>query len=563
MKKLLSINSKTAITILVSIVVFTHLTYIFNDFIWLDHIDIESQNAIVTPSQYVQAFVRQYSQTGFYRPVLTLFHSFDYLIYGQWPTGFHFTNLLLHTLVCILIYKLIMVLFKSTPFAAMIGALFHGIHPVNSLTVAAISYRTDEIALLFTLITVWYFIKFKETEKFKYAWISTITFFLGMGAKEITVYWVPILIIVFLFSRYRKSLYSRNNLILLSLYTLGFIFYAILRSRSLPGLWQVSHLQFNPLTSFFTAIDSIGKLVFEYLLFPFPHTISDTIVIKNSFTVFSTLGVVGLIASLYYSNKFKNHPWIPYLIALFLLSLLPASNIVPLPRYISPHYLYFTTCIVSITIGFLLNNDNNLIKRKYILFGIFTWLAVAAFNTFLEGNYYKNDYSLFSYQTKKDPDFREGHFYLADHYLSENKLDNAEKELKLSLNYKKEKVSYVDENAAKINLAGIYLFQEKPDKAEKLLKEVLESPVRKVNPYVVYNLALSLYAQKKYEPLMQLYSEKKYNQNLPVEAYLLLADAHSKTGNKDTAKEILNLYKDQIKTEKQRNLYQLILNQTN
>src|SRR5690606_17967524 len=86
----------------------------------------------------------------------------DHTLYGLNPTGWHLTNILLHALATILLYHLIRRLITLTPpptpaytnLAALAGAAFWAVHPVQTEVVAWIKSRDDLMATAFFFATL-------------------------------------------------------------------------------------------------------------------------------------------------------------------------------------------------------------------------------------------------------------------------------------------------------------------------------------------------------------------------------------------------------------------------
>ncbi len=72
------------------------------------------------------------------------------------PTGYHVTNLLLHIASALLVWAVLKRL--RVPGAFFAGLLF-AVHPVNVESVAWISQRKDLLALVFFLISIFWYAK--------------------------------------------------------------------------------------------------------------------------------------------------------------------------------------------------------------------------------------------------------------------------------------------------------------------------------------------------------------------------------------------------------------------
>jgi protein O-mannosyl-transferase len=91
----------------------------------------------------------------YYRPLVTLSYTVDYLLHGENPAGFHLTNVVWHLVVCALVFAGARAR-ASTAVAAVVTVVF-GLLPRLAECVAWIAGRTDPMAAAFTLggVLVW------------------------------------------------------------------------------------------------------------------------------------------------------------------------------------------------------------------------------------------------------------------------------------------------------------------------------------------------------------------------------------------------------------------------
>ena len=89
--------------------------------------------------------------TGYYRPLVNIFYTLDYKIWGMNPSGFRVTNLILHLLTCIMLYQLLRKMLGGSLIPFSVTLLF-GLHPVNTESVAWITSRNNILVKLVSLI---------------------------------------------------------------------------------------------------------------------------------------------------------------------------------------------------------------------------------------------------------------------------------------------------------------------------------------------------------------------------------------------------------------------------
>jgi hypothetical protein len=120
-------------------------------FIWDDHLLIEGQasrplsDVISTP--YWRRADLGLATGAYHRPVTELTWALDRAVYGAGPAGFHVTNVLIHLIVCALLFFLCRAAGAPPPHAAFAAAIF-GVTPRLLESIGCASGRTDPLATL-------------------------------------------------------------------------------------------------------------------------------------------------------------------------------------------------------------------------------------------------------------------------------------------------------------------------------------------------------------------------------------------------------------------------------
>lgn len=108
---------------------------------------------------------------GPYQPLSWMTFALDYLLWGMNPTGYHLTNLLLHTLNAVIFYFLAFRLLgltfpklleegeKSLYISAAFAGLLFAVHPLRVESVAWATERRDVLSGLFYLLTILWYLK--------------------------------------------------------------------------------------------------------------------------------------------------------------------------------------------------------------------------------------------------------------------------------------------------------------------------------------------------------------------------------------------------------------------
>lgn len=155
---------------------------------------------------------------NYWHPLTILSYAFDYAIWGQNPSGYHLTNVLLHTantlIVFSLSYRLVLCLkhYKGSIeqlalIAALITATFFGIHPINVETVAWVSGRKDVLCTLFFLISIFFYLRFTDLtpQRQIYYTLSIFSFALSLMSKPMAVSLPLVLLLIDAFPLNRFS----------------------------------------------------------------------------------------------------------------------------------------------------------------------------------------------------------------------------------------------------------------------------------------------------------------------------------------------------------------------
>lgn len=140
-----------------------------NDFVWDDRALILMDKTIKDLHNIPRAFSRDFFdftqeedvKYGYYRPLVTISYMIDYAVWGENPFGFHLTNLLIHIVCSILVFRLFMSLGLPRRLAFLGGVIF-GVHPIHTESVSWISGRTDLFCCLFLLMSLSTYIAYRQ-----------------------------------------------------------------------------------------------------------------------------------------------------------------------------------------------------------------------------------------------------------------------------------------------------------------------------------------------------------------------------------------------------------------
>jgi tetratricopeptide (TPR) repeat protein len=127
-----------------------------------------------------------------YWPITWTSYWLEHKLWGLAPAGYHITNILIHIACALLIWRILIQLNIPAAFAA---ALIFAVHPVNVESVAWIAQRKTVLAMLFFLLSLFYYLRFDQTGKRVFYVLSVTLFILAMLSKG-SVVGLPIVILL-------------------------------------------------------------------------------------------------------------------------------------------------------------------------------------------------------------------------------------------------------------------------------------------------------------------------------------------------------------------------------
>lgn len=480
---------------LLSIVFFSllvHSTYIANGFVWLDHGDLEMGRAVVPLDQIGRALFARFGETGFYRPVVTFSFSLDRALYGAWSPGFHLTNVILHLLVTAATYSFVRSFFRLPRQPALWAALIVAVHPLSWLPVGAIAYRPELLATLFSLLAlVCYAAARHETGSRRAAWVCVAALGAALLSKEAAVVWFVGSVVVWEWTHWRERAEVRGlaqqKLLIGSLLAVLTLYFA-LRHRAVGGGWHLAAPDLTLNEAVGTRLAVLGERMLEWVR-PLVPSLSDAVTPTRVLDLSALLPLCAILALTRFAWRRGSEM---RLICLFLgVALFPAGNVVPLPRFSSPHYGYFAAIGVAAAAGWWLRPGTRVLDRRLRTALAVAWIAIAAGATFQGGFAFRDDETLFAPQVASDPHFREGHFYLGYRaHQVDGDLVAAAEAYGAALDAPASVLAYVDLPSLYVNYAAVRYGQGRYHEAEELLHEAQSIASHRLRFLILYQRAL-------------------------------------------------------------------------
>lgn len=522
---------------IISISLFVYLNALENGFVWDDMVLIVDNEGIKKWSYLWKNFASDFFDTtedliefkyGYYRPIISLSYMVDYAIWGLKPGGFHFSNIIFHSISSILVFLILNSIFKNRC-TAFLASLLFACHPIHTESVTWISGRTDVVAGMFFLSAFYLYqkaikppsvLRFVEkkwqtgnmpditsrshntppceeggggglemfrwfSKQGKIFYVCSVTLFaIAMLCKEM-VATLPLLIIAYTyyFPDWKHKKRFKISLLLSIPYFLVLIFYSVIRFVVLkistivnPGGEEMRGLYPTILSFIKTIVFYLFKLAYPLHLSAYiqnPMSFS----VKEPLVVLSILFVIALVFCIVWLRK--RWACMSFLILFYLVTLLPLSNFIRISApwdmgfVMAERFLYIpsvgfcglTAALVS-SLWKIRINTSSILKYSAISL-IMVLLIFYSTQTLLRNKDWVNEKTFFLETLKDTPDAALLYHALGNVYVREQNYDRA-----LAL-YKKSLALYPFYHAAYNNIGTIYSKFGLYDQAIAAFKEAI------------------------------------------------------------------------------------------
>jgi len=427
--------------------------------------------------------------SNYWRPTFTAWNILNFRLFGAEPFGWHVTNILLHSGVCVLAFGL----FRRWKISAVIAfavCLIFAVHPVHAESIAWISGSPDLLFSLAFLASLWFAQNYSASRDTKDLVIAAVFYALALGAKEIGILCFPIFYFVIADKNEDQKPGSNN----LPLFVFGGIAagYFLLRLAVLGAVSRPPEHAAGFAESILSA-PAIFVFYLKQIVFPVTLSINYPLVPIDAIGVGSFIVplIVSLIAfaAIVYAALKERIAAIGALI--FFLPLLPAmyAGAFTPEQIVHDRYLYlpllgFLMVIFTFAAKYLSS------RSLMIAAGIIT--LVFGFQTVIYDQTFQDNTTLWANAVSVD-----GSSYSSGQYgnalLTNGRYSDAVEAFTASLNSAERPLSYLGRGQAFAQL-------KKYSEAEADLKKVITVPLENIDVYALYQA---------YESLGLVYSEQK------------------------------------------------------
>jgi tetratricopeptide (TPR) repeat protein len=151
-------------------------------YIWDDDVYVTENKLLTAPDGLSRIWFSLDSPSQYFPLVYTSFR-LEHALWGLHPAGYHWVNILLHTVNALLVWRLLGLL--RVPGAWLAAAIF-ALHPVHVESVAWITERKNVLMGLFFLLALLAWIKFVETsasQRWRYYGLALLLYALALFSK--------------------------------------------------------------------------------------------------------------------------------------------------------------------------------------------------------------------------------------------------------------------------------------------------------------------------------------------------------------------------------------------
>lgn len=545
-----------------------YLPSLRNAFVWddtalIENYDIRTLDAAAVKRIFTTNFWEaSEAHSGLYRPLTALSFHTDYQLHGLEPAGFHLTNILLNAAVCALVFLVLLELF-ARPDVALMAALLYAAFPMHVENVAWVSGRTDVIATLFMLTSLWCYARWRRRAGVGAIAGMLACFALALLGKESAVVLPAVVAAASLVALpdERPTTSRWMSWVLVAAMLVVVAGYFAVR-RDVLG----SALAYFP--RFTTGIADAVALSFSILahyayklVFPFRLDAESDFMPPASFWNLHTLVGVAIVATAASAVfRWRRHGAMVFAVAVIACGLLPVLNILPLNQVLAERFLYFPSFGFALLVA--LGASLAMRRRRMLVLAVFAALVTAcAARTVTRTFDWKDDLTLFEMTVATSGDNARARTSLGASLFTRERYREALAEFTHAtelnpayapawsgraraaarLGHETEALEYIDtairldpEDALLFHHRGVIQFQAQQyaDAAESF-RRALE--IRPRHLHARFNLGLALYQLRDFDGAVRELSALENKDTDFVNAWFFIAEAESQRGNSDAA----------------------------
>ncbi len=303
--------------------------------------------------------------TGNWIPLTWFSLALDHQVYGLIPQGYHFTNLIVHTLnsflVLVLVHRFLDLVKKDEKVnapAAFLTALLFALHPIHVESVAWASERKDVLCAFFYLATLIAYLRYaadplKITARL---WACGGLFALALMAKPMAVTLPVVLLLLDLWplkrwkkGEWKKSLLEKVPFFLLALVCGLITLLAQGEAQAFPTATGLT-TAFRVMNAFRALVLYVGKMILPIGLVPFypiPRTADYFYYRVNDLAILLVIGSL-----LFAWTQRRKMPAVLTALLFYLITLMPVLGLVEVgSQSMADRYTYLPSLALFLPLG--------------------------------------------------------------------------------------------------------------------------------------------------------------------------------------------------------------------
>jgi len=467
-----------------------------NDFVSFDDKKLIFENPIVQNGDIGTAFTYSLN-TPYYKPVVFISWIIEKAVFGFNPVVFHFNNLLIHIINCILIYLLGFKICRFwdflKPFQAQISffsAFLFALHPMHVESVAWAVERKDVLYSLFYLISLLSYIKFTEKKSIKWILLCTGCSLLSIMSKGPGITLIGVLFAYdFLSKRELKLNLILEKIPVIVVFFIGVWMYGLLDNFGMSTAEMTSNEAISgtqlpqntdPISGFlymnfkmlFWLAHSIIPIKLS-IVYPRVELLEHAASFKYIYLVITLALIYGLWKSLVHNRFFI------FVFAFFIITLAAplVRNDLGTGIFLSDRYAYLPSysIIIFIIISILWIGEKYFKGIKNFSFIGVSIIGILYFlSSFQSVKVWKNTETLWTNAIEKFPNISYGYTSRGVHYLDNNMTNKALKDLEKAVSIiKSSNVSDVEWKRAHLARSRAYRKVGKTNEALAALNKLI------------------------------------------------------------------------------------------
>ncbi len=357
-KRFLGTN-RGAIVLIIALGIAIYAWSLPNEMFWDDD-DFILKNRYIKDWKYLPEFFSQnlvagaHLNSNYWRPLLLMVFAAEWHLWKDWTPGWHAVNTGFHIADTILLFLIILALFRNRTLA-LCTALIFLTHPIQVETVVYVNSLGDSLSVFFMFTSIYFYLKYRLSQKpapvSRFYYASIAMFPLALLSKESGIL-LPCFIGIcdFIILNPQKTFLQRILIILRSIWPFALMaaIYILLRATKLNFVNTFNF--YNEDTEFTSSpwlrlinFFQVLQIYFGLIFFPYELRVERLLEVPKTFfqpaVAFGSVVFGGLVTAAF--ANWKKRPVITFGVLWFFSGLILTSNLfVAINALVYEHFLY-------------------------------------------------------------------------------------------------------------------------------------------------------------------------------------------------------------------------------